>query len=86
MNSENEVPVVSQGKIFKEKNGYSKTMKRNMLKQGLNPNQFSDSLNTYRDIRKKRRRAEALDKRKKHELAKANRGKKASGKLGGKKN
>ena len=86
MNSENEVPVVSQGQRFKEKHGYSKTMKRNMLKQGLDPNQFSDSLNAYRDIRKKRRKAAALDKKKKHELAKANRGKKASSKLGGKKN
>jgi hypothetical protein len=54
----------SNGQIFKEKNGFSKTMKRNMQKHNLDIIAFSDSLNEYRAIRKKRKKKELESNRK----------------------
>lgn len=56
------VPTKSKGQLFKEKNGYSKTMKRNMKKHNCRtPEQ-------YRDIRNSRKREgfPALPKTKVH--------------------
>lgn len=48
-------PKISNGKKFKMLHGYSKTMKRNMKKYGLDPMAYSDSLADYKAIRKKRK-------------------------------
>lgn len=59
-------PEVSNGQVFKEKFGYSKSMKRAMRKAGLDINNFSDSLAAYRDVRKKRKSAARKVKKDKH--------------------
>jgi hypothetical protein len=81
MDSQEEVPVKKKktgGQLFKEKFGYSKSMKKNMQKHGLDPMAYSDSINEYRAIRKKRRKEAQALRQKKHELAKAQRGNKSS--------
>lgn len=68
MNSEEiVVPEKSNGQLFKEKVGYSKTMKRLMTKHGV------DTPDEYRAIRKARRKRQQKIKADKHALAKANR-------------
>jgi hypothetical protein len=75
MNSEENKP--SNGQLFKEKVGYSKTMKRNMAKHGV------ETPEDYRKIRKARKKRERAVQAEKHRTAKLNRGKKAaSGKTG----
>lgn len=64
------VPQKSKGQLFKEKNGYSLTMYRNMRKQGIT------SIEEYRLLYKKRRSEAAKIKRAKH--AKALAGRKAA--------
>ena len=54
------VPEKSKGQLFKEKYGYSKTLKRNMKRKGASTPQ------EYRANYRTRRAAEALVKRAKH--------------------
>lgn len=61
----------TSGQRFKDLYGYSKTMKKNMRKHGLNPQVFSDSVNEYRDIRKKRKKEQAKETKAKHDRARA---------------
>ena len=56
----------SKGQLFKAQHGYSKTMKRNLKANGLDINAFSDSINEYRAIRKKRKAAIRKIQQKKH--------------------
>lgn len=71
-------PEVSNGQVFKQQHGYSKSMKRAMLNAGLDINNFSDSLASYREIRKGRKKAQAKIKKDKHMKALAARRGKAS--------
>ncbi len=57
---------LNSNKIFKELHGYSKRMRRNMSKHNLNPMQYSDALNEYRGIRRKRKKAEKAYQQDKH--------------------
>lgn len=71
------VPQKSKGQLFKEKNGYSRTMYRNMRRKGC------DSVAQYRANYGKRRSANAVTKRNKHMKAVAGRkNKKCSSKTG----
>lgn len=75
MSTEEEVPVVpkkSKGQIFKEKHGYSKTMKRNMKKAGVT------SIEDYRKIRKERKKVQSQIAKRKHSVASAQRDSKSS--------
>jgi len=64
------IPILkSKGQQFKEKHGYSKTLYRNMKKAGLDLINYSDSINEYKAIRKKRKKKEVRAKQKKHELS-----------------
>lgn len=56
----------SNGAIFKEKNGYSKSMKRSMQKHG------SNSLEEYRGICKERRKKQRTIEKSKRATAQAN--------------
>lgn len=80
MNSEEtteaKAPEKSKGQLFKEKVGYSKTMKRLMTKHGVT------SLEEYRAIRKRKKKAQRVVVAGKHSMAKANRGKKSTGPIG----
>ena len=68
---------VTNGFLFKAKHSYSKTLKRNMKKHGLDPMEFSDSIRAYKEIRKKRKQAQSLVRKDKHSTAKAQRGSKS---------
>jgi hypothetical protein len=65
--------LLSKGKMFKMTHGYSITMHKLMKKHGLDPNQFSDSINAYKAIRKKRKKLAKAAKRAKHDKALAGR-------------
>lgn len=69
MNSEETVikKESSKRELFKEKVGYSKTMKSLMTKHGVN------TLEDYRIIRKKRKKTERKVQANKHLTAKVNR-------------
>lgn len=55
---------LTKGQIFKQQHGYSKSMLRAMRRAGLDPMAYSDSLNEYRALRKKRRKEAKAAKRK----------------------
>lgn len=78
---------LSKGQIFKQMHGISKTMKRNMAKHGLSIYNYSDSLNEYRAIVRKRKLAEKKARQEKHSVAVAKRksGKRATKAATGKK-
>lgn len=66
MNSQVEIPVKkrkSGGQLFKEKFGYSKSMKRNMQNHGVS------TVEEYREIRKERQKKEDAAERKKYEAS-----------------
>lgn len=63
----------TKGQIFKETHGYSKSLKRAMRRVSLDPMVYSDSLNEYRAIRKKRKQVAKKKRQDKHSLARANR-------------
>lgn len=59
----------SKGNLFKTLHGYSKTLKRNMNKHNLNPVVYSDSINEYKGIRKKRKLSETKTRQNKHQVS-----------------
>lgn len=59
--------IPSRGFLFKMKNGFSKSFKRNLDNNNLNIHEFSDSLNAYRDIRRKRKTLERKAMQEKHD-------------------
>ncbi len=73
MNTEEVVSKPSKGELFKKKHGYSKTMRKNMKKHDLDPHVYSDSLNEYRGIRKKRRKERKLTMKAKKDKIRAGR-------------
>lgn len=77
MDSNEKVPKKSKGQLFKEKVGYSKTMKRLMTKHGV------QTPEEYKKIRKERKKAQRKIVAAKHAKAKA--GRKASKATTGKK-
>lgn len=74
----------SPGQIFREHHGYSKTMKKNMKRNALDVNRFSDSINAYRAIRKLRKKDQKLEGKAKRDRARAGR-KEKKAKVQGKK-
>lgn len=70
--------VVTKGQQFKNLHGYSKTLQRNMRRNGLDPNAFSDSIAACRAIRKARKKKQKALQRAKHDAARAERAGKAS--------
>jgi len=73
----NGIYILTKGQLFRDKHGYSKTLKRNMRKNGLDLENFSESFSAYKEIRKKRKKAQKAIQKAKYDAAKANRNKKA---------
>lgn len=69
---------LTKGQIFKDRYGYSRTLYRNMRRNGLDINNFSDSINAYKAIRKKRKKQIKTIQRAKHATAAAKRGEKSA--------
>lgn len=60
----------TNGQIFKKKHGFSKSMKRNMKRKGLDP-LLPESLVSYREIRKNTMKTIQEFKKRKHDKARA---------------
>lgn len=58
--------VLTNGQLYKDITGISKTMKRNMQRKGLDPNS-SEGLTIYRELRKPLRAQRAAMKKKKRD-------------------
>lgn len=63
-------PKKSNGQIFKEKNGYSKSLKRALKRNGFT----YDQLDSYKAVRKAIKKSVRAIQKKKHETKKALRG------------
>lgn len=75
------VKKTSRGKLFKNVHGFSKTMKRNMLKAGVyDPQNTKMSLSKYKEIRKERKKKIQSLQKSKHDKALAHRRANAAGK------
>ncbi len=66
---------ITKGELFKLEHGISRTLKRNMLRNGLNMSQIRE----YRELRKRRKKLQTTNRKAKHDAALGHRRNKASG-------